>query len=111
MPRLYKGLILHGIRTYSGTEKAELHIFDSQGKAEVRKRNFTCWGMMAERKSGSGTSAIWQSWQSGSAEAEFHFFGQLKQSLSVETELQIFDSQGRAVCRSGTSYLWKSRQR
>ena len=51
MHRLSKGLILHVrqyeierkciIRTYSGTEVAELHIFGSQGKAEVRKRNFT----------------------------------------------------------------------
>ena len=43
MPRLSRGLILHGIRTYSGTEEAELHIFGSQGKAEVRKCNFTWW--------------------------------------------------------------------
>ena len=48
MPRLSKGLNLHCIRTYSGTEEAELHIFGSQGKAEVRKRNFASWGMMAE---------------------------------------------------------------
>ena len=32
MPRLSKGLILHAIRTYKGTEEAELHIFGSQGK-------------------------------------------------------------------------------
>ena len=32
MPRLSNGLILHGIRTYNGTEEAELHIFGSQGK-------------------------------------------------------------------------------
>ena len=53
MPRLSKGLNLHGIRTYSVTEEAELHNFGSQGKAEVRKRNFTSWGMMPERKGGS----------------------------------------------------------
>ena len=74
MPRLSKVLILHGIRTYSGTEEADLHIFGSQCKADVRKRNFTSWGMMTERKSGSGTLAIWQSWQSVSAEAELHTF-------------------------------------
>ena len=60
MPRLSKVLILHGIRTYySGTEEAELHIFGSQCKADVRKRNFTSLGMMTERENGSGTSAIW----------------------------------------------------
>ena len=49
VPRLSKGLIIHGIRAYSETEEAELHIFGSQGNAEVRKRIFTSWGMMAER--------------------------------------------------------------
>ena len=67
MPRLSEGLILHGIRTYNGTEEAELHIFSSQGKQKDRSVT-----SLAERKSGSGTSAIWQS---GSAEAEFHIFG------------------------------------
>ena len=52
------------------TEEAELHIFGSQGKQKGGSVT-----SMAERKSGSGTSAIWQSWQSGSAEAEFHIFG------------------------------------
>ena len=70
MPRLSKGLILHGIRTYNGTEEAELHIFGSQGKQKGGSVT-----SMAERKSGSGTSAIGQSWQSGSAEVEFHVFG------------------------------------
>ena len=99
MPHLPKGLILHGIRTYSGTEEAELHICGSQCKVEVRKPNFTSWGMMAEWKSESGTSAIWQSCQCGSTEAELHIFWQLKQSVSGEAELQIFDSQGRAKVR------------
>ena len=96
MPRLSKGLILHGIRTNSGTEEAELHIFGSQCKAEVRKFNFTSWGMMAEWKSGSGTSAIWQSWQCGSGTS--HFW-QLKESVSGEAELQTFDSQSKAEVR------------
>ena len=112
MPRLSKGLILHGIRTYSGTEEAELHIFGSQGKAEVRKRNFTSWGMMA---------AVWQSWKCGSG--TLHFW-QLKQSVSGVAELKIFGSQGRAEvrkrnftslevsaemkCGSGPSHLWTS---
>ena len=93
MPRLSKGLILHGIRTYSGTEEAERHIFGSQGKAEVhihilrkygrtkeQMRNFSSLAVMAERKCGSTISHFWQ----------------LKQSVSGEAELQIFDSQGRA---------------
>ena len=54
MSRLSKVLILYGIRKWSGTEEAELHIFGSQCKADVRKRNFTSWGMITERESGSG---------------------------------------------------------
>ena len=71
MPRLSKGLILHGIRTYNGTEEVELHIFGSQGKQKCG----ASLHILAERKNGSRTSAIWQSWQSGSAEAEFFIFG------------------------------------
>ena len=52
MPSLSKGLIRHGIRT--------AHLWQSR-QAEARKRNFTSWGMMAERKNGRGTSAIWRS--------------------------------------------------
>ena len=80
--------------------EAELHIFGSQGRAEVRKRNFTYFGSLcrtkvrtwnfrslavkterkqnfrslevkAERKCGSRTSGLWQSRQSRSVEAEF----------------------------------------
>ena len=36
MPRISKGLILHGIRTYNGTEEGELDIFGSQGKQKGR---------------------------------------------------------------------------
>ena len=79
---------------------------------------------MAERKSGSGTSAIWLLWLSGSAEAEFHIFLQLKQSVNGQAELQVFDNQGgtevrkrnftslavpaEMKCGSGHSHLWKS---
>ena len=108
MPRLYKGLMFHGIRRYSGAEETHLHIFGSQGKAEVWKRNFTPWGMMerrkrnfsflavmAQRKCESGTSNIWQ----------------LKQ-VSGEAELQIFGSKDtEKKFGSGTSHLWNSRQR
>ena len=50
MPRLSKALILHGIRTYNGTEEAELHIFGSQGKQECGS---VTSHLGEERKSGS----------------------------------------------------------
>ena len=46
MPRLPKGLILHGMRRYSGTEEAELHIFG------MRKRNLRSFEVLAEQKCG-----------------------------------------------------------
>ena len=64
MARLSKGLILHGTRTYNGTEEAELHIVGTRGK---QQGGSVTW--MAERKSGSGTLAIKRSRQSRSAEA------------------------------------------
>ena len=42
--------------------KVELHIFGSQGRAEVRKRNFTSLEVPAEMKCGSGLTLIWKSW-------------------------------------------------
>ena len=39
--------------------KAELQIFASQGRAEVRKRNVTFLAVNAERN-GRGTSDLWQ---------------------------------------------------
>ena len=72
MPHLSKGLILHGTRTYNGTEQAELHVFGSQSSQSKQKGGSVT--SMAERKSGR-TPTIWQSWQSGSAEAKFHIFG------------------------------------
>ena len=59
----------------SGSAEAELHIFGSKGRAEVRKRNFTFLAVTAERKCGRGTSDLWQSRQSGNAEAENQVFG------------------------------------
>ena len=86
------------IRAYGGTKEAELHIFGSQGKAEVQKRNFRAldvevdyphlevlaeqvWKMNEIFKSlpsgsmESGTSDLWQSRQNRSAEADLHIFG------------------------------------
>ena len=94
MPRPSKGLILHGIRTYSGTDETELHLWQSRqaevrkcnhilgndGRTKERKQNFSYLAIMAERKCGSGISYFWPS----------------NQSVSGEAELQIFDSQGRA---------------
>ena len=56
--------------------------------------------MMAEWKKGCGTSHIWQSWQSGSAEVELHNFWQLKQSVSGEADLHIFGSPDRTSADS-----------
>ena len=39
-------------------QKAELQIFGSQGRAEVRKRNFTSLEVLAEMKCGSGLTHI-----------------------------------------------------
>ena len=50
--------------------KAELQVFASQDRAEVREQNFTFLAVNAERKCGRGTSDLWQSSQSGNAEAE-----------------------------------------
>ena len=63
----------------------------------MRKRNSTILVVNAERKCGRGTSDLWQSRQSGSAEAEHQVFGSQGvaevwkrnfRSLSVKTERQ-----------------------
>ena len=77
--------------------KAELQIFGSKGRAEVRmrKRNFTFLAVNAERKCGRGTSDLCQSRQSGNVEAEHQVFGSQGRaevwkrnfrSLAVKTE-------------------------
>ena len=55
--------------------KAELQIFASQGRAEVRKYNFTYLAVKAERKCRSGTSHFWQPMQNKNADVELHIFG------------------------------------
>ena len=42
--------------------KAEFQILGSQGRAEVRKRNFTSLEVPAEVKCGSGLTHIWKFW-------------------------------------------------
>ena len=75
--------------------KAELQIFASQGRAVVRKRNFTFLAVNAERKCGRGTSDLWRSRQSRNAESEHKVFGSQDRaevwkrnfrSLAVKTE-------------------------
>ena len=113
------------IRTYGGTEEAELHIFGSQGKAEVRKRDFIFLGMKAERKSGSETLDLWQSRQSRSAEVELHIFGSPGRdemqkwtypSLEVLAEQvrkmnEIFRRPGRAEVRKAELPIFASNDR
>ena len=121
MPRLSKGLILHVrqheigweciIKTYSGTEEAELHIFGSQGKAAVWKPNFTSRGNEGrpeERKRDFSFLAVKAEQKRGSG--ELHIIGSpgrdeirkwTFKSLEVLTEQvrkrnEIFRSPGRA---------------
>ena len=67
--------------------KAELYIFASQGRAEVRKQNFTYLAVKAEHKCGRGTSHFWQSMQNESADVEFRILGSKDRA---ETEPQIW---------------------
>ena len=94
--------------------EAELQIFDSQGRAEVRKRNFTSLEVPAEMKCGSGPSHLWKSWskkcgsgtwdlskswQNRSLEIRISQLCQSRQSESVEAKLQTFRCPGRAEVR------------
>ena len=83
LPRLSEGLILH-VRQheivwkyiYKYTAEAREQNFGSKGSAEVWRHTFTSLQMKAARKCGkSGTSDLWQSRQSGNAEAKLHIFG------------------------------------
>ena len=103
-------------RTYGGTEEAELHIFGSQGKAEVWKRNFRSLEVLAKMKCGSGLIHIWKSWQnkcgrrtrsfeswpSGSTESGISDLWQSKQRRNAEAQLNIFKSPGRDEMRKWT---------
>ena len=63
--------------------KAELQIFASQSRAEVREQDFTYLAVNAERKCGRGTSDLWQYRQSGSGTSDLW---QSRQSGSAEAE-------------------------
>ena len=77
-------------------QKAELQIFASQCRAEVRKQNLTYLAVKAGRKCGSGTSHFWQSMQNESADVELQIFDNKDRA---EAELQIFGSQCTAEVR------------
>ena len=72
-------------------QKAELQIFASQGRAEVRKQNITYLAIKAEQKCGTGISHFWQSMQNESVDVALQIFGSKDRA---EAELQIFGSQG-----------------
>ena len=77
--------------------KAELQIFASKGRAEAREQNFTYLAVKAEWKCrcGSGTSHFWQSMQNESVDVELQIFASQGRA-KVEAEHQVFGSQGRA---------------
>ena len=103
--------------------KVELQIFGSQGRAEVRKRNFTSLKVPAEMKCGSGLNPylevlVEQVWKMNK------IFRSLDRVEVWKAELQIFGSQDRAEvrkrnftslevpaemkCESGLTHIWKS---
>ena len=90
--------------------KAELQIFASQGRAEMREQNFIYLAIKAERKCGSRTSYFWKSMQNESADVELQIFGSKDR---VEAELQVFGSQGREEVqkRNIRSLVVKARKR
>ena len=55
----------------SGSAETELHIFGSQGRAEVWKRNFRPLAIKKERQCSQG---LWQTSQAGRAEADLNSF-------------------------------------
>ena len=108
-------------RTYGRTEEAELHIFGSQSKAEVWKRNFRSLEVLAKMKCGSGHPYLEvlaeQVWKTN------EIFRSPDRAEVQKAELQIFASQGRAEvrkrnftslevpaevkCGSGLTHIWK----
>ena len=69
--------------------KAELQIFVSQGRAEVRKRNLTSSEVTAVMKCGSSPGRR-------SAEAELEIFRSPGRTEVWKAEFHIFSNQGRA---------------
>ena len=113
-----------GLAIYSrALAKKPNQIFESQGRADVRKRNSTSLEVPAKIKCGSGPSHLWKSWsnkcgsgtrdlskswQNSGSESRISHICQSRESGSVEAKLQkslqsrsaeaefhIFGSQGR----------------
>ena len=107
--------------------EAELQIFsDSQGRADVRKRNLTSLEVPAEMKCGSGPSHLWKSWskkcgsgtwdlskswQNRSLENRISYLCQSRQSGRVEAKLQTFRSPGRTEVRKLNFISFRSQGR
>ena len=81
------------LRRQSVSGEAELPIFGSQGRAQVRKRNFTSLGVQAEMTCGSGTS---NSLKVLTEKVRKRNLRSLEVLAERRAELQIFASQGRA---------------
>ena len=109
-------------RTYVGTEEAERHIFGSQGKAEVWKRNFRSLEVLEKMKCGSRLIIFGSSGRkSVKDERDLSSPGRAEVR---KAELQVLGSQGSAEvrkrnftslkvpaemkCGSGLNHTWKS---
>ena len=90
--------------------KAELQIFVSQDRAEVREQNFTYLAVKAERKCGSGTSHFWQTMQNESADVELQIFGSQGRAEMWKRNIRSLAVKAEQKCGSGISDLKPSRQ-
>ena len=61
-------------------------------------------------KCGSGTSHIWQWWQSVSGKADFQILGSQDWAKVQKRNYKSLEVQAEMKCGSGTSHLWKSWQ-
>ena len=96
MPHLSEGLILHerstklcGNTKYEPTAELRRQNFGRQSRQS--RSAFTSLGMKADLK--CETTDLLQSMQKGSVEAELPMFGNGRQSVSGEADIQIFGSQ------------------
>ena len=87
----------------SGTEEAEVW------QSRQSRSAFTSLGMKADLK--CETTALLQSRQKGSAEAELPIFGNEGRVLVEKPTFRSLAVKIERKCRSETAKLWKSRQR
>ena len=90
--------------------KAELQIFASQERAEVREQNFTYLAVKAKRQCGSGTSHFWQSVQIESVDVELQIFGSQGRAEMRKRNIRSLAVKAEQKCGSGVSDLKLSRQ-